>query len=716
MASAVQKIVSLGVSRDIAFNKLVLSQANVRRVRAGVSVEDLAEDIARRGLLQNLNVRPVVDAAGQETGMYEVPAGGRRFRALEILVKTKRLAKTAPVSCNVREAGSPISAEEDSLAENVQREALHPLDQFRAFKALVERGLGEEEIAARFFVSPTVVKQRLRLASVAPALLDVYAEDGVTLDQLMAFTVSGDHARQAQVWDAVQKGYNREPYLIRRLLTERAVRAADRRAQFIGVEVYEAAGGAVSRDLFAHDDGGWLDDVALLDRLAAEQLAREAEAVGAEGWKWIEAALDFPYGHATSLRRIYGEQPEVSDEAQATHEALTDELECLYAAHEGDGDLSEEVDIRLAELEAAIEAFNNPPVTYDPAEVGRAGAFVSVDANGQLRVERGFVRPEDEPPVVIDPVEGPSIEPTQPGDPAAPSRTVITVGGQPLPEPDGEEDDTLRPLSERLVTELTAHRTLALRDAIAVDPDTAHLAVLHALCLPAFYHFGSDTCLELSAKSASFGTQAPGLAESASAKAIGARHDFWAKRLPQRSDALWPALVDLGPDERHALFAHAASLIVNVTREPFNRRPQAIAHGEVLAQAVGLDMAAAGWRPTVDNYLGRVPKVRILEAVRQAKGEMAAQLIDHLKKPEMAKEAERLLADTGWVPEPLVVTGQEVEAADEPGEVEALPDFLADQEEEPAEGDEPDPALAHAIAAECSTLAGRHPPSRTPSH
>ncbi len=154
----------------------------------------------------------------------------------------------------------------------------------------------------------------------------------------------------------------------------------------------------------------------------------------------------------------------------------------------------------------------------------------------------------------------------------------------------------------------------------------------------------------------------------------------------------------LGPDERQALFAHAASLTVNVTRKLFNRRPQAIAHGEVLAQAVGLDMARAGWRPTVDNYLGRVPKARILDAVRQAKGEMAAQLIDHLRKPEMAKEAERLLADAGWLPEPLV-TGMEVEASDTSDAVEALPDFLAD-DEEPVEGDEPDRAYDHAIAAE----------------
>ena len=91
--------------------------------------------------------------------MFEIPAGGRRFRALELLVKQKRLAKTAPVPCVVREGGI---AEEDSLAENVQRAPLHPLDQFRAFLALREKGQSEEEIAAAFFVSVNVVKQRLQ--------------------------------------------------------------------------------------------------------------------------------------------------------------------------------------------------------------------------------------------------------------------------------------------------------------------------------------------------------------------------------------------------------------------------------------------------------------------------------------------------------------------------------------------------------------------------
>ena len=141
---------TLSASRDIPFNKLVLSQSNVRTIKTGVSIEELAEDIARRTLLQSLNVRAVLDADGAETGMFEIPAGGRRYRALELLVKQKRLAKTALVPCVVRAEGL---AEEDSLAENVQRAPLHPLDQFRAFKTLRDKGLGDEEIAARFFVS-----------------------------------------------------------------------------------------------------------------------------------------------------------------------------------------------------------------------------------------------------------------------------------------------------------------------------------------------------------------------------------------------------------------------------------------------------------------------------------------------------------------------------------------------------------------------------------
>ena len=188
--------ITLSPSRDIPFDHLILSQSNVRRVKAGVSIPELAEDIARRTLLQSLNVRPVLDAEGQETGIFEVPAGGRRYRALEHLVKQKRLARTAPIPCIVKAADNDVSAEEDSYAENAHREQLHPLDQFRAMQAMVDKGSAAEDIAAHFMTTPAVVRQRLKLASVSPKLHDVYAEDGMSLDQLMAFTVSEDHERQ----------------------------------------------------------------------------------------------------------------------------------------------------------------------------------------------------------------------------------------------------------------------------------------------------------------------------------------------------------------------------------------------------------------------------------------------------------------------------------------------------------------------------------------
>lgn len=653
MASA--KIV-LSTSRDIPFNKLVLSQANVRRVKAGVSIEELAEDIALRTLLQSLTVRAITDADGVETGMFEVPVGGRRFRALELLVKQKRLAKTAPIPCVIRTDG--LGAE-DSLAENVQRAPLHPLDQFRAFLTLREAGLSDEDIAARFFVAPVVVKQRLRLVTVSPKLLDLYAEDQITLEQLMAFSITADQARQEQVWEGLSRAYNREPYYIRKLLTEGAVRASDKRAQFVGIAAYEAAGGVLQRDLFEHDDGGWLQDPALLDRLVAAKLQGEADAFRAEGWKWIEAAPDFPYGHAHALRRLAGEAVALTEEEQASRDALQAEYDQLVDLHAGPDDLPDEVARRLGEIETAMAALDNRPLCYDPAEIGRAGVYVSIDSEGNLRVERGYVRPEDEPAPEPDPA--PDSDGDTPADPDQPPAATLVAGSSANVVEVPDEDDIIRPLPDRLVTELTAHRTLALRDALAKAPDTAFLAVLHVFCLRTFYRHGSESCLEIEAKSATFASQAPGLADSASAKAIDARHQTWTGQLPQDASDLWDALTAFDGDSQAALFAHCASLSVNALYEPWNRRPRSLAHADRLVRAVGLDMAAAGWTPTVDTYLGRVTKARILEAVREAKGEAAAQMINHLRKPDMAREAERLLDGSGWLPEPLRLPTGEAE-------------------------------------------------------
>jgi ParB family chromosome partitioning protein len=712
MAKAVQKI-KLSPSRDIPFNKLVLSQSNVRRTKAGISIEDLAGDIGRRGLLQSLNVRPILDADSQDTGMFEVPAGGRRYRALELLVKQKRLAKTAPIPCIVSEANAEISAEEDSLAENVHRVALHPLDQFRAFQTLREQRRSEEEIAASFFVSVNVVKQRLRLAAVSPTLLDVYADDGMSLEQLMAFSVTADHARQEQVWDNVNKSGYDEPYQIRRVLTERAVRASDKRARFVGLAAYEASGGNVLRDLFEEDDGGWIEDIALLERLVAEKLRTEAETIAVEGWQWIELAASFPYGHDHGLRQLEGTPADLTAEEHASLDALQAEYAVLQEKYEDADEMPDEVDARLGELEEALAAFDDRPFIFDAAEILHAGAFVSIDTDGTLHVERGYVRREDEPAVPAtaepDPETGAATPGTDDGEQGVPpvQGSVITMAGQSPPDAE-EDDDVIRPLPDRLVMELTAHRTLALQDAVAAHPHVAMTALLHKLCVDAFHRIFGQGCLDAGVRHVQLSVQATDLKESASAKSIAGRHEAWKADLPTDGAALWDWLVALDDASRLALLAHCVSFGVNALFEKVDRHggPGITAHGlqlrldqaDRLARAVDLDMVEAGWRPTVDNYLGRVTKVRILDAVREARGESSVQLIDHLKKFEMTKEAERLLEGTGWLPEPLRLAAQGTPTNGTDTAAEPLPEFLSDDEEgtsDTGEGEQP-----HAVAAE----------------
>lgn len=713
MATAAQKI-TLSTSRNIPFNKLVLSQSNVRRVKAGVSVEELAESIARCGLIQSLHVRPVLDADGAETGMFEVPAGGRRYRALELLAKQKRLARTSSVPCVVGDANSGILIDEVSLVENIERAPLHPLDQFRAFQALRDKGMTEEAIAAAFFVGVNVVKQRLRLAAVSPNLHEVYADDGMTLEQLMAFTVSEEHARQEQVWDAIRDSWQKEPWQIRRMLTETTVRASDKRALFVGLAAYEAAGGIVLRDLFQSDDGGWLQDVGLLDRLVAEKLRAEADQIAAEGWKWVEASLSVPYGVSHGMREIVGTPIDVTAEEQATRAGLQAELDRLTEQYEDADELPDEIDQRLGEIEAALEALDSRPMHYEPAEMAIAGVFVTIDSDGSLIADRGYVRSEDEVSAASEPDDNEAAVDGQhaPSLSHAVRPVVVTMGGQPVPTEE-DEDDGIKPLPERLVTELTAHRTLALRDAVAQHPRIAMTALLHKLVSDAFHHRSANGVLEAQVRHIFFPAQAEELGDSLSVKSVDERNEHWKIRIPADDTALWDWLADLDEESRMALLAHCVSYGVNALYE----RPNPYSGSGVseyglqlrfdqadrLARETGLDMVQVGWRPTVGNYLGRVTKPRILEAVREGAGERAAQLIDHMKKGDMAKEAERLLADSGWLPEPLRLANLEYatgsDPADQGSEDTTLPAFLTcdGEDDELTEAEDEDAA---AIAAE----------------
>lgn len=667
MASAKPKII-LSPSRDIPLDRLVLSQANVRRVKAGQSIDALASDIARRGLLQSLNVRPILDGEGNETGRFEIPAGGRRFRALKLLVKQKRLAKNAPVPCVVKAAANDILAEEDSFAENAVRELLHPLDEFRAMQAMVDKGDGVEAIAATFRTTPAVVRQRLKLASVSPALHAFYADDEMSLDQLMAFTVTDYHGRQEAVFDQLEHSFDKSPRFIRQRLTENSVRVADKRARFIGVEAYVAAGGGIVRDLFEADAGGWLTDPPLLDRLVDEKLTAEGERIAGEGWKWVATAIDLPWSATSGLRRLPGEEVAMSEDDERALAALEKEADDLNERWAEEQDVPEDVHDRLDAIEVAIGEISDRPQLFDAADVAIGGAFVSIDHNGTTRVERGFVRAEDEPAAESGDEGDAGADAAGDGGASGSAGAVAAGGADDGKAPEEEEDDAvLKPLPDRLVSDLTAWRTLALQDAIAGDPALAFSAVLHAFVLDCFYRHSNDSCVQVGADEVYFSNAPLNLRDCGPGQSIEARAAAWRDRLPKSDKEAWEFLLTLDSDEQWQLFAHCASVAVNaqaeivpkydngrISKHKVERR---IAHSHVLARAVGLDVGKAGWRATADGYFRGVTKPRILADVAEARGENFAQMIDHLKKADMVREAERLLEDVDWLPEPLRTPG-----------------------------------------------------------
>ena len=548
MTKAAQKL-TLTPPQTIPLDKLVIHEGNVRQIKAGVSIESLAADIERRGLLQSLSVRPILTDAGEETGAYGVQAGGRRLRALQLLVKQKKLAKNAPIPCIVRSEGF---VEADSLAENTEREALHPLDQFRAFAALRDKGEGEETIAAAFNVSAAVVKQRLRLAKASPVLLQAYESDELSLDQLMAFCLVDDHTRQEQVFTAIKSNWNKGPDAIRRMLTEKTVQAGDRRAIFIGADAYKAAGGIIIRDLFDEDDGGYLQDVPLLERLVGEKLAAEADAIKAEGWGWVETAVDFPWNHHRDFRALKPISPALTEDQDVQLQALLDELEALDET----GDRSEQEETRRDLVIRAIADLENRSPVFDDAQKTKAGAFISLRDDGLLCIERGFVRKQDDTDermhVVTVTGDNADLEP----------RAANFNGASDVSQVTEDEDGDATALPDRLMIELTAYHSLALRDALANNPGTAFLAMLHALTLRLFYHYTTDTCLQVEAKD-TLTSPFPGLADFAASTAIAARHRAWEEALPEKPEDLWEALQKLDTGNREALFAHCAGLTIN---------------------------------------------------------------------------------------------------------------------------------------------------------
>ena len=505
--------------------------------------------------------------------------------------------------------------------------------------------------------------------------------------------------------------FNKSAAFIRDRLTEGGVRVANKRVRFVTADAYVAAGGGVMRDLFEEDDGGWLTDPALLDKLIDEKLRTEGERIAAEGWKWVATAVDLPWNATSGMREIAGTEVAMTVEEEDRLATLKEEAEQIEAQWSEDPNVPQEIYDRLDAIDSEIGILVDRPMTFDPAEMAMAGAFVTIEPDGSLSIECGYVRPEDEPVVEAEGAEGDDAIGLEAGGVAASASHMVQVGGAPIVSPiggdeDGADEEILKPLPDRLVADLTAWRTLALQDAFAQSPSTAFAAVLHALVLATFYSYSRESCLQLSVSSVSFGNPPAGLRDSPPACAIAERSERWKARLPDSDRDLWDALLALDGTEQASLFAHCASLAVNaqaevapkydngrVSQHGVERR---IAHSHVLARAVGLDMVAAGWKPTVEGYFRGVTKPRILADVVEAMGSQFADMIDHLKKGDMAREAERLLEDAAWLPEPLRTPEVETTIVTAPpGGVQdaELPAFLDD--DRPTEGEG-----TYAIAAE----------------
>lgn len=288
------------MQQQIPLSQLKASPGNVRKT-GGIPIYKLASSILAHGLIHNLVVTP-------DGAEFKVEAGGRRLQALQELAKKGKIPADFAVPCRVVTAGA--SAHEISLAENVGREAMNPIDEFMAFKVLADEGRSAAEIAERFGCTERHIVQRLKLANVSPKILDEYRAGKATLEQLQVLALVDDHARQEKAWAAgARDSWRRRPDNLRDLLTDREVGTNSSLGKFVGAEAYEKAGGIVRRDIFGTAGDAWLTDRALVEKLALAKLEVEAEKLRKKGWGWVEPRVSCDYSDLHKFTETHDRTP-----------------------------------------------------------------------------------------------------------------------------------------------------------------------------------------------------------------------------------------------------------------------------------------------------------------------------------------------------------------------------------------------------------------------
>jgi ParB family chromosome partitioning protein len=556
------------ITQSIPLNRLVHSKSNVRKTGRSNAVEALMASIEAHGLRQNLNVKPTTG------NRFEVVAGGRRLEALKRLMKDGKLDAHTQIPCVVlAENDNPA---EISLAENAIREAMHPDDQCSAFQQLVAGGMGIDDVAARFGVTPVIVRQRLKLAAVSPRLRGKFRKGELDLSQMMALALIDDHATQESVWADLPE-WNRDAEAIRNAVAGDGVEATHRLAVFVGIEAYEAAGGGVLRDLFDEQQPAILTDAALLEQLAMLKLEEEACYVKGEGWAWVNVELKPDY--STHYARVYPGTVEGSEKD-----------------------------------------------AFDVADLARAGARVVLDYQGRLTIERGLIDAATQ---------------------KAEAKATAKARG---------DGSVVLDLNASLVEDLTAHRTAALRLAVARDPALGVRSLVHSLGLQLFYNaYQVRSCLDLAARSESLEAHVKSKSECSAHDELEHLAEGMRGNLPDDPAQFWDWCLSEPVESLGCYLAVLAGLSINAVKQRNSGDAvRRIHHADQVAGAASLDMHDI-WTPQAEGFFSRLSKAQMAAYLTNEGEHQQAAVIAKVKKPESAQRTAAALLAKGWLPAPLMI-------------------------------------------------------------
>jgi ParB family chromosome partitioning protein len=620
----------------VPFSQLALSPLNVRKAEPNpVKLQELADTIKAVGVLHNLIVHRLPD------GQLGAAAGGRRFRALSILLNEGAIAPDYAVP--VKTVSDDV-AEVVSAIENFQHESMHPADQIMAFARISASGKTAAEIGGLMGYSTKHVQKFLRLAGMAPALLAELAEDNISVDQLQALSASEDHERQQNTWKNAYGIYKTPKELRNEVLRGEVAAVGNRLLEFVGRDVYEQAGGGFRYDLFT--DEGFISDTVLLQTLTRQKLTDIAAGIAqAEGWSWSEGRSEgvTTYGEDAELYLLLGQpNPAFTDEQSTRMAELGRQLDELSEQDDGDdadhAALEQAADACQAEMDA-IEGAAKIRAWSDDVRA-RGGVVVSL-LRGELSVRRGIMKRCDLPETERD----------DNNSGVTPHLSSIRT------ENSTPEVSPAKALSAVLAKSLSSERTLAVQAALAEQPQMALVIFVHD-CLKSTFNHRSYTAstlkVTLHAKTGLMLDNAPTSADGLALQHLTAMHDAWLKLLPEDWHKSWDWLLTWDTQQLISVMGYCLAKTLDGASERLSDKDGKAGKDLEPVEALLNFTLRDWWLPTKANFFGRISKEQIADSLLDAGLSGASRDVLKMKKGDAAGRAEEDISQTRWVPDCLL--------------------------------------------------------------